>query len=223
MKSKLGLAEKQIIQLNQKISEKDSLISTLKEEIKRLGIKKDKFEILNIENKVIDMEIVGLFECKNIDDNGEENKMLKEKIKKMKNAITELSIKLEKELLIKEQKNIKINESNSKLFEELQKKNKELMRMLRQENLQTMALRKEKYDLETICIKQEDTIRLLNKKISIKSNSLSAKKKLKQCLYSDSNIFTQNERLPEISNNLDSIPKMKFKKHNKSGFLPTLK
>ena len=97
------------------------------------------------------------------------------------------------------------------------------MRMLRQENLQTMALRKEKYDLETICIKQEDTIRLLNKKISIKSNSLSAKKKLKQCLYSDSNIFTQNERLPEISNNLDSMPKMKFKKHNKSGFLPTLK
>ena len=43
----------------------------------------------------------------------------------MKNAIIELSSKLDKELLIKEQKNLKINESNSKLFEELQKKTKD--------------------------------------------------------------------------------------------------
>ena len=104
------------------------------------------------------LEFIGMLTCKPIeegkDKDNEENKILKEKIKKMKDAINELTTKLEKELLIKEKKNIKINENNSKLFENLQKKNKELMKMLKQENLQTMALRKEKYDLETICIKQ---------------------------------------------------------------------
>ena len=160
------MAQKQISKLTQKISEKDLIIKELKE---NLNQKKLKFDNVNIENKVICMEIVGLCTCSNIDGDGainEENKKLKEKIKKMKDSIIELSGKLEKELQLKEQKNIKINENNSKLFEDLQKKNKELIKMLKKENLQTMALRKEKYDLETICIKQEDAIRLLNKKLS---------------------------------------------------------
>lgn len=105
----------------------------------------------------------------------------------MKDAINELSTKLEKELLIKEQKNIKINENNSKLFENLQKKNKELMKMLKQENLQTMALRKEKYDLETICIKQEDTIRILNKRLS----SHSKKKIASNCIFLQQYTYTK--------------------------------
>ena len=177
-------AEKQILQLTQKLSEKDKIISNLKYKIE--NIQKRNFEYLSIENKAINLEIVGLFPCTNIegDDLNKENNILKEKIRKMKNAINELSSKLEKELLKKEQKNLKINENNSKLFEDLQKKNKELMKMLKNENLQTMALRKEKYDLETICIKQEDTIQLLNRKLN---NNIS-KKKLKQCLYSQSNI-----------------------------------
>ena len=169
LKSKLDLAEKQISSLNQKITEKDKIILELKE-----NLRKKQFDKLNIENKNINLEIIGLFKCKNLDDDiNEENNMLKEKIKKMKNAIIELSGKLEKELLIKEKKNLKINENNSKLFEDLQKKNKELMKMLKQENFQTMALRKEKYDLETICIKQENTIKLLNRKLG---SNLSKKK-----------------------------------------------
>ena len=123
LQSKLDAAEKQIVLLNQKIAEKDKIISELKE--KNENLKKKQFENLNIENKNINFEIIGLFACKNLDDDiNIENNMLKEKIKKMKNAIIELSAKLEKELLIKEKKNLKINENNSKLFEDLQKKNK---------------------------------------------------------------------------------------------------
>ena len=139
-----------------------------------------KFEILNIDKKISDLEVVGILPCSSIDGElSEENKKLKEKIIKMKNSIIELSKKLEKELLLKEQKNLKINENNSKLFEDLQKKNKELVKMLKQENLQTMALRKEKYDLETICIKQEDVINNLSKKLS----SSPLRKKIRQCFF----------------------------------------
>ena len=219
MKSKLEIAEKQILQLTQKLSEKDKMISNLKSKIE--NIQKRNFEYLSIENKVIDLEIVGLFPCTNIEggDLNKENNILKEKIRKMKNAIIELSSKLEKELLKKEQKNLKINENNSKLFEDLQKKNKELMKMLKNENLQTMALRKEKYDLETICIKQEDTIQLLNRKLN---NNIS-KKKLRQCLYSQSNIHTQNDGLPKIAKIGEINSNGQFNVHNKSGFLPIVK
>ena len=212
-------AEKQILQLTQKLSEKEQIVSDLKLEIE--NIRKKNFGYLKIENKVINLEIVGLFSCTTIDggDLTKENNILKEKIRKMKNAINDLSSKLEKELLIKEQKNLKINENNSKLFEDLQKKNKELIKMLKKENLQTMALRKEKYDLETICIKQENTIKSLNKKLN---NNLS-KKKLRQCLYSQSNILTQNEGLPKITKIEEINFNVKLNNHNKSGFLPVLK
>ena len=137
----------------------------------------------------------------------------------MKNSIIQLSEKLEKELLLKEQKNLKINENNSKLFEDLQKKNRELMKMLKQENFQTMALRKEKYDLENICIKQEDTIRSLNRKLA----SNLPKKKLRQCLYSHSNILTQNDGLPKNSSEPKYESNLQSNIHNKSDFLPIVK
>ena len=179
-----------------------------------------KFEILNIDKKVSDLEVVGILPCSSIDGElSEENKKLKEKIIKMKNSIIELSKKLEKELLLKEQKNLKINENNSKLFEDLQKKNKELVKMLKQENLQTMALRKEKYDLETICIKQEDVINNLSKKLS----SSPLRKKIRQCFFSQSNILSQNDGLPYISNNGDNSANIQLNVHNNSSFLPMVK
>ena len=100
LKSQLELAQKQVSQLTNKISEKDKIISELKEENENL--KKKHFTNLDIEKKLINLEFVGLLPCKSIDgDFNQENIILKEKIKKMKNAIIELSSKLEKELLIK--------------------------------------------------------------------------------------------------------------------------
>ena len=216
--SKLESAEKQISQLTQKISEKERIILELKDENEKLKLKK--FGNIDIDYNNINLEIVGLFtKMDGCEDSEQENKILKEKIKKMKNEIIELSGKLEKELLIKEKKNIKINENNCKIFEDLQKKNKELMKMLKQENMQTMALRKEKYDLETICIKQEESIKLLNKKL----NSNLPKRKLRQCIYSHSNIIGQNDGLPKISINGDYNSNMQFNEHNKSSFLPVVK
>lgn len=223
LQTKLEKAEKQLSHLSQKIIEKDKIISELKEENKKLKSKKEKFENIDIVKHVSKLEFIGILSCKPIEEgkdlDNEENKILKEKIKKMKEAIIELSTKLEKELLIKEQKNLKINENNSKLFENLQKKNKELMKMLKKENLQTMALRKEKYDLETICLKQEDAIRILNKRLS----SHSKKKKLHQIVYSYSNILTQNEGLPKISISPETHSNHQFTIHNKSSFLPSVK
>ena len=218
--SQLESAQKQISHLTQKISEKEKIILELREENEKLKLKNIQFDNLNIDYNITNLEIIGLFsQIEGNEDSEKENKILKEKIKKMKNAIIELSGKLEKELLINEKKNLKINENNCKIFDDLQKKNKELMKMLKQENLQTMALRKEKYDLETICIKQEESIKLLNKKL----NSNLPKRKLRQCIYSHSNIITQNDGLYKIPNNGDLNSNAQLNGHNKSSFLPVVK
>ena len=157
----------------------------------------------------------------------EENKLLKEKINKMKNSIIELSSKLEKELLIKEQKNQKINESNSKLFDELQKKSKDLAIKLKQESMNIIALKKEKYDLETICIKQEECIRNLKKKINFSRPTI----RKSEDIFSKSNILSQNIHIignnpkndsnRNINSNRQQI--QSYNSQNNSGFLPKIK
>ena len=206
--SKLETAEKQIKDLSKNISEKKKIIEKLQEDIKKLKLIKPKFENLSIENNINKLEIIGLLTYKNLDesinnksninielDMKEENKLLKGKIIRMKNSINDLSTKLEKELLIKEQKNIKINESNSKLFEDLQKINKDLAFRLKQENINIMSLKKEKYDLETICIKQEECIRKLKKKINYSRPNI----RRSEVFFSKSNILPQNIHI--IGNN----------------------
>ena len=211
---KLETAQKQVKDLSQRIEEKNKIILDLKEEIKKINkIPKDierKFNNLHIENNLNEITIIGLLlSNKNLDETintanimnttnlnlEEENRLLKSKITRMKNAINELSSKLEKELLIKEQKNLKINENNSKLFDELQKKSKDLARKLKLESMNLMALKKEKYDLETICIKQEECIRKLKKKINYSRTNI----RRSEVFFSKSNILPQNIHI--IGNN----------------------
>ena len=240
LKLKLETAQKQVKDLSQKIEEKNKIISDLKEQIKKyykdLNNRSIKFKNLRIETDLNQITIIGLLLYnKNLDETmntlsnaninlEEENKLLKEKITKMKNAIIELSSKLEKELLIKEQKNQKINESNSKLFDELQKKSKDLAIKLKQESMNTMALRKEKYDLETICIKQEECIRNLKKKINFSRASI----RKSEVIFSKSNILPQNIHIVGNSNskndiNLNKQQIQSYNSQNNSGFLPKIK
>ena len=240
LKLKLETAQKQVKDLSQKIEEKNKIILDLKEQIKKydkdLNNRSIKFKNLRIETDLNQITIIGLLLYnKNLDETmntlsntninlEEENKLLKEKITKMKNAIIELSSKLEKELLIKEQKNQKINESNSKLFDELQKKSKDLAIKLKQESMNTMALRKEKYDLETICIKQEECIRNLKKKINFSRASI----RKSEVIFSKSNILPQNIHIVgnSISKNDINLNKQQIQSYNSqnnSGFLPKIK
>ena len=237
--SKLETDEKQIKDLSKNISEKKKIIEKLQEDIKKLKLTKPKFENLSIENNINKLEIIGLLTYKNLDesinsksnsninielDMKEENKLLKGKIIRMKNSINDLSTKLEKELLIKEQKNLKINESNSKLFDELQKKSKDLARKLKQESMNTMILRKEKYDLETICIKQEECIRNLKKKINYSRPNI----RRSEVFFTKSNILPQNIHIigneQKIGSNLNK-PQVQqgYNFHNISGILPRIK
>ena len=239
LKLKLETAQKQVKDLSQKIEEKNKIISDLKEQIKKFNKdlnNRSLFKNLRIETDLNQITIIGLLLYnKNLDETmntlsnaninlEEENKLLKEKITKMKNAIIELSSKLEKELLIKEQKNQKINESNSKLFDELQKKSKDLAIKLKQESMNTMALRKEKYDLETICIKQEECIRNLKKKINFSRASI----RKSEVIFLKSNILPQNIHIVgnSISKNDINLNKQQIQSYNSqnnSGFLPKIK
>ena len=249
LKSQLDIAQKQIKDLSQKIDEKNKIINELKNEIKKLRIKKGKFLELKIESNINKIDIIGLLlGNKNLDDTfntinntpnlnvEEENKLLKQKITRMKSALIELSKKLDKELIIKEQKNLKINESNSKLFEELQKKSKDLAVKLKQENMNSMILKKEKYDLETICIKQEEVIRNLRKKINVSNSKIKNSGIIKHNAYSKGNILLRNYHImgnmitktdgnpKNISiNNNPLMLQNNINAHNRSGFLPIIK
>ena len=249
LKSQLDIAQKQIKDLSQKIDEKNKVINELKEEIKKMRIKEGKFLELKIESNINKIDIIGLLlGNKNLDDTfntinntpnlnvEEENKLLKQKITRMKSALIELSKKLDKELIIKEQKNLKINESNSKLFEELQKKSKDLAVKLKQENMNSMILKKEKYDLETICIKQEEVIRNLRKKINVSNSKIKNSGIIKHNAYSKGNILLRNYHImgnmitktdgnpKNISiNNNPLMLQNNINEHNRSGFLPIIK
>ena len=249
LKSQLDIAQKQIKDLSQKIDEKNKVINELKEEIKKMRIKKGKFLELKIESNINKIDIIGLLlSNKNLDETfntinntpnlnvEEENKLLKQKITRMKSALIELSKKLDKELIIKEQKNLKINESNSKLFEELQKKSKDLAVKLKQENMNSMILKKEKYDLETICIKQEEVIRNLRKKINVSNSKIKNSGIIKHNAYSKGNILLRNYHImgnmitktdgnpKNISiNNNPLMLQNNINAHNRSGFLPIIK
>ena len=249
LKSQLDIAQKQIKDLSQKIDEKNKVINELKEEIKKMRIKKGKFLELKIESNINKIDIIGLLlGNKNLDETlntinntpnlnvEEENKLLKQKITRMKSALIELSKKLDKELIIKEQKNLKINESNSKLFEELQKKSKDLAVKLKQENMNSMILKKEKYDLETICIKQEEVIRNLRKKINVSNSKIKNSGIIKHNAYSKGNILLRNYHIvgnmitktdgnpKNISiNNNPLMLQNNINAHNRSGFLPIIK
>ena len=249
LKSQLDIAQKQIKDLSQKIDEKNKVINELKEEIKKMRIKKGKFLELKIESNINKIDIIGLLlGNKNLDETfntinntpnlnaEEENKLLKQKITRMKSALIELSKKLDKELIIKEQKNLKINENNSKLFEELQKKSKDLAVKLKQENMNSMILKKEKYDLETICIKQEEVIRNLRKKINVSNSKIKNSGIIKHNAYSKGNILLRNYHImggvvtktdgnpKNISiNNNPLMLQNNINAHNRSGFLPIIK
>ena len=249
LKSQLDIAQKQIKDLSQKIDEKNKVINELKEEIKKMRIKKGKFLELKIESNINKIDIIGLLlGNKNLDETfntinntpnlnvEEENKLLKQKITRMKSALIELSKKLDKELIIKEQKNLKINESNSKLFEELQKKSKDLAVKLKQENMNSMILKKEKYDLETICIKQEEVIRNLRRKINVSNSKIKNSGIIKHNAYSKGNILLRNYHImgnmitktdgnpKNISiNNNPLMLQNNINAHNRSGFLPIIK
>ena len=249
LKSQLDIAQKQIKDLSQKIDEKNKVINELKEEIKKMRIKKGKFLELKIESNINKIDIIGLLlSNKNLDETfntinntpnlnvEEENKLLKQKITRMKSALIELSKKLDKELIIKEQKNLKINESNSKLFEELQKKSKDLAVKLKQENMNSMILKKEKYDLETICIKQEEVIRNLRRKINVSNSKIKNSGIIKHNAYSKGNILLRNYHImggvvtktdgnpKNISiNNNPLMLQNNINAHNRSGFLPIIK
>ena len=234
--SKLEIAQKQVKDLYDIIEEKNKTISELKDQIKKIKIKKTKFSELKIETNLNKIDIIGLtLYTKTLDETintinpnlniEEENKKLKEKLIKMKSVLIELSKKLDKELIIKEQKNLKINESNSKLFEELQKKSKNLAIKLKQENINSMALRKQKYDLETICIKQEELIRNLKKRINFSNSKIN----IRHNTNSKSNILPRNYHI--IGNQVtktDGNPKnisinININDHNRSGILPIIK
>ena len=96
-----------------------------------------------------------------------------------------------------------------------------------------MALRKQKYDLETICIKQEELIRNLKKRINFSNSKLN----IRHNTNSKSNIIPHNYHIiGSMITKTDGNPKnininnplilqnnININAHNRSGILPIIK
>lgn len=151
MKKQKEENSKVIIQNNTNDNEVDSLkkeIEQLKEEIKNMTIAhKDEMKNLINDKDLLFKEKLGL-----------ENK-----ISKMKSSIMDLTNKFEAEISNKEKKVKLVNENNSKLFNDLQAKNKNYNTEIKNMQNVVNSLKKEKYDLETIVLMQEEKIKQYQK------------------------------------------------------------
>ena len=211
----IKLNEKEIGKLKEKVTEKDKIINQLKVTISNL--QKEQKLIVHDNDNTNDDEINQLkVEIENLrkEHKDEMTKVINEKdlifkeklglenkISKMKAGIMEITERFEKELLSKEKKVKLINETNSKVFNDLQNKNLKLSKENTNLNNIISSLKKEKYDLETIVLKQEDTIKFLNSNQKINISSL--KKQLAKKNYS--------EKILPINTNITS-----YKKQNNS-------
>lgn len=96
-----------------------------------------------------------------------EKRKSEEKIEKMKIAIEGIQKRMDIELQKKEMKSIIINQTNSKLFDNITNKNNTLALELKKAVNRCILLAKEKYDIENIALKQETVIKQLEKKIEL--------------------------------------------------------
>ena len=211
----IKLNEKEIGKLKEKVTEKDKIINQLKVTISNL--QKEQKVIVHDNDNTNDDEINQLkVEIENLrkEHKDEMTKVINEKdlifkeklglenkISKMKAGIMEITERFEKELLSKEKKVKLINETNSKVFNDLQNKNSKLSKENASLNNIISSLKKEKYDLETIGLKREDTIKFRN------SNQKINRSALKQ-LFAKKNY---SEKILPINTNITS-----YKKQNNS-------
>ena len=172
-------------------------------------------QIQNLHENLFNKEkIINELNAQNFNLNNENNK-LKEKINKIKNTFSELTNKFQKEIENKSKKEKNVNETNSKLFNEIITKNKNLHFKLNNLNDLCNKLKLEKFELENICLKQEEKLKKFKKKTISHSNSyffLNEK-------YNNENIYNNNINYNLIhsknySHKLFPIKEFKYKNTN---------
>ena len=212
----IKLNEKEIGKLKEKVTEKDKIINQLKVTISNL--QKEQKVIVHDNDNTNNEEINQLKEeIENLrkEHKDEMTKVINEKdlifkeklglenkISKMKSGIMEITERFEKELSLKEKKVKLINETNAKAFNDLQNKNSKLSNENINLNNIIRSLKREKYDLETIVLKQEDTIKFLNSNQKLNISTL------KKELFDKKNY---SEKILPINTNITS-----YKKQNNS-------
>lgn len=155
--------ENTVNELDQKIKELTEKCEQSENEIKNLKICN---ENLTKEKSLLEK----LYKDQIIEITKEKNN-LEEKFKKNKMKVIELSNMFENELNNKKEKNSIINQNNQKLFQNVIEKNKKLVQLLKQVNEQNGILRQEKFELENICLKQEEQIKKFNTNNSNKTKN----------------------------------------------------
>ena len=87
-----------------------------------------------------------------------EKKRISSKLEKMRKNIIQISKKFEYQLACKDKKSKFVNDCNSKLFMDLNNKNKILIVEIKKLNEINNKLKQEKFELENICLMQEQKI-----------------------------------------------------------------
>ena len=196
-KKEISERDNSILNLKKIVSELNSMNKSEKKIINNKILEIEKILDLNFENKKIELQQLNIInnetnsqtQIKNLHENlfnkekiinelnaqnfnlNNENSKLKEKINKIKNTFSELTNKFQKEIENKSKKDVYVNETNSKLFNEIITKNKNLHFKLNNLNDLCNKLKLEKFELENICLKQEEKLKKFKKKTISHSNS----------------------------------------------------
>jgi chromosome segregation ATPase len=150
---------------DRKIKRYKSIIIELENQINIIknGNEKELYELMKNESNKLrkeldkkDSEISNLITER--DGISKEKKRISSKLEKMRNNIIQISKQFESQLAYKEKKSKFVNDCNSKLFMDLNNKNKILIDEIKKLNEINNKLKQEKFELENICLMQEQKI-----------------------------------------------------------------
>ena len=160
LKAKKKESNKEVVQVNnnddtESLKEKITALLKEMEEIKKFSEKENKE--LSEENERLKKKNEAL---------SKEKGLIEEKYKKMRNSVIELSKKFESEIKEKEKRSLYVNQTNSKLFEDIQSKNRALVAQVNKLKSVIKRMEVEKYELENIVLRQEDKLDKYKKEFS---------------------------------------------------------
>ena len=159
-----------------------------------------------------------------------EKKRISSKLEKMRKNIIQISKKFEYQLACKDKKSKFVNDCNSKLFMDLNNKNKILLEEIKKLNDMNIKLKQEKFELENVCLIQEKKLQQYEKNYILSRSRGRSLLKSKGISISQKCLFPVN---PIKDNNISTVINFKssLKNHNSNIMtsikdeerLPTLK
>ena len=210
---------------DRKIKRYKSIIIELENQINIIknGNEKELYELMKNESNKLrkeldkkDSEISNLITER--DGISKEKKRISSKLEKMRNNIIQISKQFESQLAYKEKKSKFVNDCNSKLFMDLNNKNKILIEEIKKLNDMNNKLKQDKFELENVCLIQEKKLQQYEKNYILSRSRGRSLLKSKGISISQKCLFPVN---PIKDNNISTVINFKSSLKNQNSNIMT--